>query len=306
MSHTNPENKISREESRAVYQQGEEALITLVEGLLERIRQLELRVEVLENQRQKDRHNSSKPPTTDGFGKRSKSHRPKSEHNSGGQKDHPGRTLEWREEVDEVVVHPVNECEECGASLADSPVCHWHLRQVHDLAPLQLVVSEHQAEEKCCPGCGMLNQAAFPPDVNSVVQYGSSLKGLMVYLMEGQLLPTKRVCELLHQMLECQVSDGTLYNARQRCYEQLEAVETLFKAAIQAAEVGHFDETGMRVQGKLMWLHVACTAGLTYYFMHPKRGQDAMKAMNLLPRFSGTSSNSKFKNLGSVSFRIEC
>ncbi len=57
--------------------------------------------------------------------------------------------------------------------------------------------SEHQAEEKSCPQCGMVNYAAFPSDVNSVVQYGSGIKGLMVYLMEGQLLPSKRVCELL-------------------------------------------------------------------------------------------------------------
>jgi transposase len=135
----------------------------------------------------------------------------------------------------------------------------------------------------------MVNYAAFPSDVNSVVQYGSGIKGLMVYLMEGQLLPSKRVCELLSDLLGCRLSEGTLYNARERCYEQLAGVEAHLKAVMQAAEVGHFDETRMRVKGKLMWLHVAGTQGLTYYFIHAKRGQVAMDAMDILPSFAGIS-----------------
>ncbi len=289
MSQSVPQKLNTQEEIRAVYRQGEDAVITLVEGLLERLGQLEERIEALENQRQKDSRNSSKPPASDGFDKRTKSLRPKSERSSGGQKGHPGSTLEWREEVDEVMVHRVMQCEGCGASLANAKVLNWNLRQVHDLPPLRLVVREHQAEEKCCPQCGTLNWGAFPCDVNSVVQYGAGLKGLMVYLMEGQLLPSERVCELLSDVLGAEVSEGTLYNARQRCYEQLEAVEAHLQQGIQGAEVGHFDETGMRVQGKLMWLHVAGTAGLTYYFIHAKRGQAAMEAMDILPSFAGTS-----------------
>lgn len=205
--------------------------------------------------------------------------RQKSEAKSGGQPDHPGSTLAWSESVDEAVVHQVVECEACGVSLRDAALLHWDLRQVHDLPPIRLVVKEHQAEVKCCPGCGVLKRAAFPSDVNSVVQYGCGIKGLMVYLMEGQFLPSVRVCELLKDVLGCELSEGTLYNTRQRCYEQLELVEASLIAGIQGAEVGHFDETGMRVGGKLMWLHVACTAGLTYYFIHAKRGQAAIEAM---------------------------
>jgi transposase len=279
MSHSTPPKRISREEIRAIYAQGEDAVVMLVEALLERIEQLETRLEALENQRHKDSRNSGKPPSGDGFGKRTKSLRGKSERKSGGQKGHPGSTLEWSQQVDEEVRHSVSHCQVCGESLSDVAVESLILRQVHELPRLRLVVIEHQAEEKRCGCCGNLNRAAFPSDVNSVVQYGSGIKGLMVYLTVGQLLPSLRICELLREVMGLELSEGTLYNACAQCDTSVEPIEEQIKQGIQQAEVGHFDETGMRVGGKLMWLHVACTEALTYYFIHPKRGQVAMDAM---------------------------
>jgi transposase len=108
-------------DTRAVYQEGEEAVVLLVKSLLARIERIEARLDQLENQQKKDSRNSSKPPSGDGFKKRTKSLRQKSKRPSGGQKGHPGSTLEWCEAVDEVVKHPVDTCESCGASLAGAP-----------------------------------------------------------------------------------------------------------------------------------------------------------------------------------------
>ena len=280
---------ISKDEIIACYAQGEEAVIVLVESLVARINALEARIEVLENQKSKDSKNSSKPPSGDGFAKRTKSLRTKSGRKSGGQKDHPGSTLEWCEEVDEVFIHPVIDCTSCGTSLEFVEVLNLRCSQVYELPPIKLVVHEHQAEEKCCPKCGVLNQGKLPAFVNSLVQYGPGLKGLMVYLMEGQLLPSERARELLQEVIGCEISEATLYNTRLRCYEQLAAVEAYIKSGIQVAPVVHFDETGLRVKSKLMWLHVACNGWLTAYFIDPKRGQLAMDAIDILPTFEGVS-----------------
>jgi transposase len=280
---------ISKDEILACYAQGEEAVIVLVESLVTRINALEMRVEGLENQKSKDSKNSSKPPSGDGFAKRTKSLRVKSGRKSGGQKDHPGSTLEWQDEVDEVFIHPVLDCTGCGASLETVEVLRLRCSQVQELPPIKLVVHEHQAEEKCCPNCGVLNHGKLPAFVHSLVQYGPGLKGLMVYLMEGQLLPSERVRELLEEVIGCDISEGTLYNTRLRCYEELATVESYIKSGIQIAPVVHFDETGMRVKSKLMWLHVACSDWLTAYFIDPKRGQLAMDAINILPKFEGIS-----------------
>lgn len=289
---------MSREEIRAVYAQGEKAMLALVEGLLERIEQLEGRVEGLESKASKTSRNSSKPPSGDGFGKRTKSLRSKSDKQSGGQPGHPGSTLEWRAKVEHVLEHPVKCCSGCGTGLEAEPVQHQLLRQVYDIPPLPLEVTEHRVEVKRCPACGQQNEGEFPAEATNVVQYGPRLKGVMVYLMEGQLLPSERACQVLSEVLGVSVSEGTLYNTREQCFQQLEPIASEIQAAIMDSNVVHFDETGMRVNGKLWWLHVACTSGLTYYFIHQNRGTVAIDEMGILPEFAGKAIHDGWKSYG--------
>jgi transposase len=285
-----PPNKhiqLSDADILAVYDQGAEAVVDLVKGLLAQVKQLSERVEKLEAQASKNSRNSSKPSSSDGFGKRTKSLRRSSEKPSGGQVEHRGNTLEWREDADEIKVHPVDECSSCGASLLDVATEEPLKRQVFDIPAITLTVTEHHVEQKCCPHCGSENQGEFPSAVNSLVQYGARLKGMMVYLMAGQLLPSGRSCEVLSDLLGVSVSEGTLFNTLAQCHEQLEPIEAMIQMQVVNAPVAHFDETGLRINGRLWWLHVACTDGLTYYFVHPKRGRTAMEEMGVLPRFTG-------------------
>ena len=92
------------------------------------------------------------------------------------------------------------------------------------------------------------------------------------------------------------VSEGTLYTTREQCFEGLEPIEQGIYQSIQASEVVHFDETGLRVNQRLWWLHVASTDGLTYYFAHPKRGQGAMNEMGILPEFAGKAIHDGWKS----------
>lgn len=287
MSDNSPKRLISPEEIRAIYALGEDAVIALLAGFLEQIEKLESRVKELEGQIGKNSRNSSKPPSGDGFGKKTKSLRVKSERKTGGQPEHPGSTLEWSNEVEIVVEHKVKQCQSCASSLEEYPSQDFVARQVYDLPPIILNVTEHRAEVKICPHCGLENQAQFPAEANSLVQYGFRLKSMMVYLMDGQLLPSERTCQVLSDILGTKVSEGTLYNTRTQCFNNLELINNNIQSSILASNVVHFDETGLRVNGKLWWLHVACTDALTYYFVHSKRGQVAMNEMDILPQFEG-------------------
>ena len=271
-------------------------MVSLVTQLLSHLSRLEARVNELEGRLSKNSRNSSKPPSSDGFGKRTKSLRQKSDKPSGGQKGHRGQTLEWREHPNETERYPVHECCACGASLRAVPLEQILSRQVFDIPPIELQVKEHQVEVKCCPHCGVSNQGRFPPEATNVVQYGPRLKSMMVYLMEGQLLPSHRVCELLADMLNVAVSEGTLYTTKDQCFVHLEPIEQTIHQALLASEVVHFDETGSRVNQQLWWLHVASTDEFTYYQVHPKRGHIAMDAMGILPEFGGKAVHDGWKS----------
>src|SRR5205085_9377868 len=126
-----------------------------------------------------------------------------------------------------------------------------------------------------------------PPDVTQPVQYGPHFKAQAVYLNSYQLLPLARTCEVLEDFYGHAPSQALVWDALTSVAEQVQPVVAHIKQAVTCAEMAHFDESGVRVEGHLNWLHVASTADLTYYAIHPKRGQVGMSAIGILPAFEG-------------------
>jgi len=278
---------MTRQEAEAIYDAGKETVVRVLLMMDARIRALEERVQSLENQLAKNSRNSSKPPSSDGYKKPApKSLRKKGKRKSGGQPGHTGHTLAMADNPDHTEVHRVKECEHCGRSMADQSADSVEKRQVHDLPPLRLIVTEHQAETKTC-ACGHLNKAAFPDGVNAPVQYGEGIKAAAVYLKNYQFLPYDRTCELLNDFFGCPMSEGTLCNIIAQSHTLAADPVEKIKELIEQAAVAHFDETGSRVDGKLWWLHSASTAQATYYDIHRKRGSEAIDHIGILPDFLG-------------------
>lgn len=126
--------------------------------------QLKARIAELEARLNQNSRNSNRPPSMDGF-LRPKSQRKKGERSPDGQNGHKGHTLDWVEIPDQVRVHTVSVCEECGTSLEQVEPSNGERRQVHDIPPLKILVTEHQAEQTTCPCCGRKNRAVFPLEV---------------------------------------------------------------------------------------------------------------------------------------------
>ncbi len=296
---------MTRETILAIYEQGPNAVVELVELLFaqladqqeqlrsqqEMIASLTARLNELEDRLAKNSRNSSKPPSSDGIDKpKPKSLRGKSGKKPGGQKGHPGRTLSLVEDPEHVVVHAPEECEGCGGTLAGVEASGHQRRRVVDLPPLALEATEHRAQRKRCSGCGRSTTASFPPEVSAAVGYGPRIKALTVYLMNYQLLPYERTSELLEDLFgEPAPGAGTLHSALGSCFEGLEDTEEVIKAGLGGAQLGHFDETGLRVCGKGMWVHVASSTKLTHYAVHEKRGSEATKEIRILPSFRGVA-----------------
>ena len=60
--------------------------------------------------------------------------------------------------------------------------------------------------------------------------------------------------------------------------ENLEESEQIIKSKIVGQKVAHADETGVRIAGKLQWLHTATSPLYTYLFVHEKRGTGAIQS----------------------------
>ena len=293
---------LTREDALAIYHAGPDTVVRVLLEMDARLDACEQRIKLLEEQLAQNSRNSSKPPSTDGFKKPApKSLREKSGRHSGGQPGHPGKTLTMEEKPDHVERHRVERCGSCGRSLVAGPTDNIEQRQVHDLPPMRLVVTEHQAETKVCV-CGHKNKAAFPEGVNAPVQYGSRVKAAAVYLKNYQFLPYERTCELFGDFFGCPMSEGTLANIIDDCHGRLEAPVQQIKAQIAQAPVAHFDESGSRVEKKLWWLHAASTTTATYYGIHPKRGAEAIEAIGILPDFPGQAIHDFWKPY----FRYDC
>ncbi|MCH7688372.1 MAG: IS66 family transposase [Planctomycetes bacterium] len=274
-----------------------ETLTNRVDFLEAENRELRNEVKDLRGKLAKNSKNSSKPPSSDGLKKpQPKSLRKPSGKKPGGQQGHAGTRLEMVEQPDHVVSHTVEECQQCGCSLESVDATDHRRRQVVDIPPIELEVTEHRAEIKCCPGCGCRNEAAFPAEVKTSVQYGSRIKSLLVYLNQYQLLPYERTCQLAEDLFAHTISQGTLSNWNAECYRNLESTEEQIRQAILASEVVHFDETGIRQQGKLHWLHTAGTKHLTFYGLHARRGKEAMDELGILPNYTGCAVHDHWKS----------
>ena len=292
----------TEDEIRAAYQEGEVAVLMLFNqfesgliSLAEALKEQAEAIKALKAQLSKDSSNSGKPPSSDGYGKkkvipRTESLRQSGQKPNGGQKGHQGNTLEKRDQPDKTTIHSVVEpCENCGCSLEDEVVTGHEERQVFDIPAIRMEVTAHRAEIKICTECGTSNKASFPHQITQATQYGSGVKTWASYFSTQHFIPTVRTADIFEDLLRHRLSEATVLNACHQLAAHVAPANQAIKEQLEAADVVHFDESGLRVMGKLHWLHSASTDKLTYYIAHPKRGQDAIDEMDILPHLTGAA-----------------
>ena len=287
----------SKTDIEASYNQGIDAVVCLVEGLVETIKELVDTNQKLNDQISKNSGNSSLPPSSDGLKKkkRTRSLRKKGQNPNGGQKGHEGHRLEPVDNPDHVEMYKVECCENCKASLHDIDAADYNKRQVFDIPPVRIEVTEHRAEIKKCPGCGCTSQAAFPENVTQPTQYGPNIKSHAVYFNTQHYIPFERTADIFEDVFNHRISQGTLNQSINDFAGAVQPVNEITKNLLINSDVVGFDESGLKVKGKIKWLHVNSTPTLTYYEVHEKRGADAMNDIGILPNFSGIAVHDHWK-----------
>ena len=256
----------------------------LVIGQQEEIKELKGRVKSLESRLNLSSRNSSLPPSSDNNTKE-KSSKKNSGNRSGGQNGHQGNTLKKVQNPDEIKYYPLKGKCLCGEELSGS-LTNYKSRQVFGFKVQKWVV-EHRAQSCQC-NCGKMHTAHFPEGVYAPTQYSRDVTNLTCYLSQVQLIPSMRLTEIFKEVFSLNISEGTIYNMLNKAYVKLAPFEDKIKNLLRKEDVLHVDETPIRGNNKLKYLHVASSKELTLLSAHPKRGHQAMSDIGVLGDYYGT------------------
>lgn len=265
-----------------------ERLHTLVSELKQVIADQAQLIAELREQVNKNSRNSSKPPSSDGYKKPApKSLREKSGKKQGAQVGHKGETLKISTKPSEIISHMPTACSHCPRyEECRGAACVAETRRVAD-AVVEIKVTAHEALEVECPLCGERIRGDFPENVNAPIQYGATLQALVVAFSTVGAVSTNRIHELFGSIFGIPLSTSTIIKMVRQCSEKLTDAEMLLKTRMANADIAHFDETGIRVDKRLHWVHVASNDSYTFLSLSAKRGKDGMDESGVLPSFSG-------------------
>lgn len=258
-----------------------------VQGLAAQVVVLQEHIRRLESRLTLNSKNSSKPPGSDGLSKPApRSLRQSGQCPMGGQKGHEGNTLRQSVRVDRVIEHQsAPMCTVCQSQLNQHEVID--KRQVFELPALQVQVIEHHLIRSRCT-CGAVHQGAWPEGVNAPAQYGARLKALAVQLNQYHLVPLGRTGLFMQDAFGVNLSQASVQAFGQEAARALTSTVAAIGQAVQGTPIVHADESGIRVQGKLHWLHCAVTPVLSWLGCHAKRGPQAFEALGILGGVRGT------------------
>ena len=245
---------------------------------------------LLIEKKSKNSTNSSLPPSKDGYSKPSpKSIREKSGKKPGAQKGHKGNGL-LKVSADETTVtnHYPRECmkcphmEECLNRMKCISTGH-----VYETKTV-IVDNTHKAYEIICPLAKKLYRASLEEaNISSSQQYGNSIKSAILVLWSIGISSIKRIGNMMKNLFRVSLSEGTIQNIINSFADKCDRGISVIKNYLTKAKVKGADETGLRTDGSLHWLHVVCNNKATYLYSNKKRGFDAIKEDGLLLDASG-------------------
>ena len=260
----------------------------LSEELAESNRKIaELTEAINTKKRRKDSHNSSQPPSSDGYSKPSpRSLRSPSGKKPGGQNGHKGSGMAITIPDEEKKYYPT-ECSGCPMAGR----CRYTCAGTHYTYDIEVITNIVAHKAMAC-NCPMRNGekifGAFPKEAMAVKQYGPNLRAFAVSLLTQGYVSIDRTRQIL-EGLGIPVSTGTLQNFLDNCAAETASAADEIRKKVAALDVIHCDETGVNVDGKLYWMHCLCNSSWSYCTVHEKRGSVAMDEIGVIPSLDNST-----------------
>lgn len=236
----------------------------------------------LERMTKKDNHNSSKPSSQTTKDDSALSHA--GSHGKGkAENDAQAKNTRIKERV---TLSTVSLCEVCGEALEGVPCLHHERRTKIDIV-FEKVVEHVDAEIKQCPVCATTTKGSFPTDMPGPLQYGDGLKAFVINLLVSQMVALNRAQKLLSSMIGVMIAESTLLQFVMRLHLALEQWEQQATQQLLQAPALYVDETSLRVDKQNYWIHVYSAGDITLKFLHRRRGTEAIRSIDIIPRYLG-------------------
>ena len=292
---------MDRAEAEAIYDAGRDVCVEFILDLAARVEQHEDRLRRLEQQVRQDSRTSSKPPSSDPPKTRQQRRaearakakallgQERAERKAGGQSGHPGagRELVPEDRVDEIVDHFPDWCGACGrefGQLERRPGPRFGRRQVAELPPIGVVVSEHRIHRLRCPDCGARTAAALGDELAGSA-FGPRLQAAVVTLTARNRISRRAMSELARELFGVGISTGAVDAICQRASAALADPHTRLRDWLLGQGVLHVDETGWRTAGDSRALWTATNRGAALFDIAPHCNREQFEG--LIGAFAG-------------------
>jgi transposase len=259
---------VERAEAEAILDGDREAAVGLLlrldelvganQRLVEANERLEARVAELERRLSRSSRNSSLPPSQDPPSAPPRPRGKGSGRKRGGQDGHEGRyrRLLPPEQVDEFAEHWPDRCRSCAHEFAETDrvdAAEPARRQVAELPPIAVRVTEHRLHRVCCPECAAVTTAE--PTAASRWAFGPRLQAAVVTLAVRNRVSRRATTELARELFGVEFSTGTVDAIVQRAGEALAAPHTRLEQELKRSPVVNIDETGWKTGGdrRTLW-----------------------------------------------------
>ena len=251
------------------------------------IEQFKLEIEDLKAKLSTNSSNSSLPPSSDLFNKQRSLRKPTGK-SKGGQKGRKGHHLARVDNPDHIINHFPKLCSSCKSTLNHKLAEKVSSKQIFDLPRnIAIEVVEHQVMSIKC-NCGKVTSGSYPENITATVSYGPNIRAYVAYLSSYQYIPVERIKELLSDILNIDISTGTIMNMVLESNSLLANFDQVIKDSLIESELIHADETGLRVDSKNNWAHSVSNEFLSLFKLDNKRGSIAIDNIGVIPNSSGT------------------
>ena len=293
---------MERAEAEAIYDAGRDRCVEVilelagsVERLTAQTRLLEERVRRLEERSRQNSRTGSKPPSQDPPKTRQQRRaearakakellaRDAERRSAGGQSGHEGagRSLAGEDQVDEFVDHYPDRCRGCGHEFSEAekrPSRRPGRRQVAELPPITVVVTEHRSHRLRCPCCKRGTAAGFPADVAGS-SFGPRLQAAVVTLTSRNRVSRRDMSELARELFGLGLSVGAVEAICRRASTALEEPHQALVASVLFSAAVNVDETGWTTAGNNRTLWTATTPEAAIFRIAQDRHRDRLQEL---------------------------